>query len=175
MYIRTKTRTNKSGKSYTYAYIAEIRQRKRSHPKQKILKYLGKVYKVKRTANKTLKPKPTSSKERIKELLISELKNHGFNLISQEILENESIEVNLNEITVKEKNTDKNICVQLNQGLLCTETLQKIINYEPPKEDMKRISKHFAKIVIEAGIKPSEPEIIEIFKQIQTNPNNDQQ
>ena len=175
MYIRTKTRTNKSGNTYIYAYLAQIKQR-RSHQKQKIIKYLGRVYKTERTANNLpLISHQYSFNEMIFSLINTELENHGFKEISPKTLKKDIIEVNLSKSTVINIKNNKDICVQINQGLLCGSTLRSLLLYQPPKEDMKRVGKHFAKTVVEAGIQASQPVIIEIFKKLQTMINSKQQ
>ncbi len=175
MYIRTKTRTNKSGRKYTYAYLAEIKQR-RNHPKQKVIKYLGRVYKTERTANNTPKILPSESfNEMILALIKKELENHDFKETAQKTVKKEDLEIDLGKLTVTNAKNSKQACIQLNQGMLCSYTLKNLLSYQPPKEDIKRIGKHFAKTVVEAGIQASQPIIIEIFKKLQTIINNKQQ
>ena len=175
MYIRTKTRKNASGRVYTYAYLAHIKQRK-SHPRQKIIKYLGRVYKAERIGTKAPQITPSDTlTEMVMTLIKTELENHGFKETNPKTLRKDDIEVNLNQATVINSRKNKRACLQLNQGILCDNTLKNLMAYQPPKEDMKRIGKHFAKTVVEAGIQASQPIIIEIFKKIQTMINNKQQ
>lgn len=175
MYLRTKTRTNKSRKSYTYAYLVKIKQYKH-HPRQKIVKYLGRAYTFPKKENPGREiPQGTTVRETLVSLLKIELKNHYFIEKAQNILQNGDIEVDVNKQTIINKQTGKKACIQMNQGILCEETLKKVVLYQTPKEGMKKVSKHFAKTIVEAGIQAPEASIIEVFKQIQTMINNPQQ
>ncbi len=174
MYIRTKTRTNKSKNTYTYAYLAVIKQRK-SHPKQKIVKYLGRVYKFYKKSNNLPVIAPESSfQDSLREIIKTELINHDFNEISPDKLKNNDIEINLDQTTIINAKTNKKACIEMNQGLMCEETLKKLLYYKPPKDNMQKVSKHFAKTAIEAGI-PISDDIINVFKKIQAMINNPQQ
>lgn len=174
MYIRTKTRTNKSGNTYIYAYLAKIR-RPRKKPKQKIVKYLGRVFTFSKTGSK--QPE-INLNQPLRNLFCSlikvELENHGFREIAPQKLRNEGIEVDMSQVTITNKNTGKRVCIQLNQGMLCEETLKNILEYSPPQENMRKISQHFAKTVIEVGIQAQETIIVQIFQKIQTMINNKQ-
>jgi len=175
MYIRTKTRTNKSGNTFTYAYLAQIK-RPRKKPKQKIVKYLGRVY----TFSKIGTKQPVinlnqTMQDLFYSLVKAELENHGFSEIAPQKLRNEGIEVDVNQTTIINKNTGKRACIQLNQGILCEETLKNLLEYSPPQENIKKISQHFAKTVIEAGIQAPETVMVQIFQKIQTMINNKQQ
>ena len=174
MYIRTKTRKNKSGNTYAYAYLAKIKQYKK-HPKQKIIKYLGRVYKPQKTNNNQLEVPLKSLNKTLLNVLKIELKNHDFKEYEANKLKKDDILVNLDEMTIKNQKTYKKVCIHINQGVLCDYTLTKFLKYKPPKQDMKTVSKNFAKTVVEAGIQPSQPIIIEIFKIIQTMINNPKQ
>jgi len=174
MYIRTKTRTNKSKNTYTYAYLAVIKQRK-SHPKQKIIKYLGRVYKFHKGSNNQPNiPQEASFQDSLKELIKTELKNHNFNEISPSRLISNGIEIDLSQTTISNTKTNKKACIEMNQGITCKETLKKLLDYKPPRDNLQRVSKHFAKTAIEAGI-PISDDIIEVFKKLQTMINDPQQ
>ncbi len=174
MYIRTKTRINKSRKKYTYAYLAEMRQI-RSKPTQRVKKYLGRVYAVEKIIKQQTKEWPQTLQEMLKEMIRRELKNHNFEEKGQDRWMNGDLEVNIDAKTVKNTLTEKKASIQMNQGILCDETLKKLVEYAIPKENMKRVGKDFAKTVVEAGLEASNEVIIEAFKKIQTMINNAQQ
>ncbi len=173
MYIRTKVRTNKSKRSYTYAYLAEIR-RKRGKPKQKIIKYLGRVYIFpKKENNEVILNNNNDLKEIFYSLIKTELINHDFKEVKGK-LNKEYIEVDIKQATIINSKTNKKACLKLNEGVLCEETLKRLINFDPPKQTMKEISKYFAKCVIEGGINAPEAVLIQIFQKIQTMINTKQ-
>jgi hypothetical protein len=174
MYIRTKTRTNASGKTYTYAYLARMKSLKR-HPKQKIVKYLGRVYTPKKQEDKLQEIQEGSWRTMLENLLKNELKNHGYKEITPKKLQDTEIIIDLETQEVKTLKTGKRATICMNQGLLCNETLKKVVRYRPPKEDIKTISKHFAKTIVEAGIMASNQTLMVIFKKIQTMINSPKQ
>ena len=174
MYIRTKTRTNKSNNTYAYAYLAQIR-RKKSRPKQKILKYLGRIYIAQKIGTK--QPEITLDsplRDIFSSLLKTELENHGFKETVPLSLRNWDLEVNLGNITVSNLKTGKKVCIQLNQGILCEETLKNLVEYSIPQENLKGIRQHFAKTIVEAGIQAPETVMVQIFQKIQTMINTKQ-
>jgi len=173
MYIRTKTRTNRSGKTYTYAYLAEMRQI-RSKSKQRVKKYLGRVYVVERTSREKSTFVQSSIAEMLREIMKTELKNHGFQEKGLKYALND-LEIDLETKTIINTATKKKACIQLNQGILCDETLTSLLEYKIPKENIQRIGKDFAKKAIESGLEASNEAIIEVFKKIQTMINNAQQ
>ena len=109
MYIRTKIRTNNTKKSYTYAYLAEIR-RKRGKPKQKIIKYLGRVYAFpKKENNEVIINLGDSIKDIFCSLVKTELQNHDFAELKEK-LNKEDIEVDLKQSTIINSKTNKKAC-----------------------------------------------------------------
>lgn len=147
----------------------------RSKPKQRVKKYLGRVYTVEKIVQERKAEWPTTIQEMLKEMIRRELKNHGFEEKGQERWMNGDLEVDINAKTVKNTLTGKNVSIQLNQGILCHETLTRLIEYTIPEENIKGIGKDFAKSIVEAGIEASNESIIEVFKKIQTMINNAKQ
>lgn len=174
MYLRTKIRTNKSKKSYVYAYIAEIR-RKKGKPKQKIVKYLGRVYIFPKKENKEAIININGSLEDIFSSLIkTELQNHDFKELKEKLVK-EDIEIDLKHATIIHSQTGKKVCLKLNEGILCEETMKNLIEFNPPKQTMKEISKYFARRIVECGLNAPEGTLIQIFQKIQTMINTKQQ
>ena len=80
----------------------------------------------------------------------------------------EDIVVDLNQVKITNKKTNKKVCLKLNEGILCEETLKRLIEFDPPKQTMKEIGKYFAKCIIECGINAPETSLVQIFQKIQT-------
>ena len=103
------------------------------------------------------------------------MKNHGFRDIGQNRWENGSLEVNLEVGRVRNGESGRKVCIQMNQGMLCDETLKLLLEYKPPREIMEKIAKNLAKTLVEAGLSANPETAVLLFKQIQTMINNGNQ
>ncbi|MEK6934465.1 MAG: hypothetical protein AABW46_01165 [Nanoarchaeota archaeon] len=174
MYIRSKKRKLKSSSIIEYAYLVSIKWRKKRTPKQEVKKYLGRIYKLEKRENKTFQNqtkdleeyfKKTSIKTVKKDLFKSELQNHGFSQQSEDILINNKLKVNLNKATVENSKNNKPISLELNNNFLNSYTLNRIINYTPPKNLTKlQLGKEYANRLISAGIPLQEEVFVRLFK-----------
>ncbi len=177
MYIRLKRRKNKSGKTYTYAYLVKIRGYKTRSPKQKVLDYLGRVF-DQTTINspKQCQTMPNNAKHNTKQTFkqcILTLLNSEYNRFLTKIGESkyettkeEKAIIDLKELRVYTKNTNKPACILINDGFICDLTLKNIINFKPPEALEKEIGHVLAKNLIFAGINPKEEEFLNLFKMI---------
>ncbi len=163
MYIRTKSRTSKNGKIYSYAYLVKSKYRKK-YPIQKVKKYLGPIIHLQKEKELTLKDLYPNLEETLKKLgfkdlllslLVLELKKHSFTETSPKIFQKENIQINLNTLEIKKKPENTNLCLKLNEGYLCKETLTFLFSTDKTQfSDTKKLAKHLAKNLINAGISP---------------------
>ena len=168
MYIRIKKRKNNSGNTYEYAYLVSSKYRKK-HPKQKVKRYLGRVFTFKAQSEGVpveLELQGKKAKAVILALITHELEKHGFHTTKKNLFENEQFIVNLNERSVIDKNTKKPVCMALNEGILCDYTLRKLIDFKPPEAIEKEIGKRLAKRFVESGITIPKDQFVELFKKI---------
>lgn len=167
MYIRIKI--SKSKELRKYAYLVTTKWRKTKTPKQKVKKYLGRVYTlekqnqyIKRQINSTL-----TYKRFLKYLIKEELFNHHFQELKKDKLTKDSFLVDLTKNRVIYIDTKKEITLELNNNFLNSYTLSKAMNYKPSKNLTNRnIGKEFAKTIISTGIEIPNDLFIELFKKL---------
>lgn len=172
MFIRVKKRWTKSGKIRAYAYIVASRLYKKG-PRQKVKRYLGRVYAYPRLRNSHLVLKK-DFKETIMQLLMNELEAHGFNQEANKIINEEGIVVDLKNYSIKDR-TNKNIGISLNHGVCCEYTLKRIIMLKNVNQQGIELGKLLGKYLLEAGFDIEQTSFISLFHQLQTISNNDQQ
>ena len=173
MYIRTKKINNT-----LYAYLVSARWSKRKKaPKQKTLKYLGKLYQLKKISNKSFEQfikkdinkylKLTKLKKIILDLVRCELKNYKFKEVKRDTWQYKNIKVDLKTKRVYDENTNKTLCLEINNNFLTTYTLRNIINFNtPPNLTNLQIGKSLAKAFLSAGIILPEQTFISVFQKI---------
>lgn len=168
MFLRIKKRINPSGKTYEYAYwVANKYRKRRKMPKQKVKKYLGRVYKFKKALNQeieVIETEKTTFRQNILLLIKNELKNYEFEE-KEGFWQKENCQINVEQgLCIDEKG--KNICIAINEGFLHATTITALIDFKP-KEDLEReIGKQLGNTLISAGIRPKEAVFIELFRQV---------
>lgn len=175
MFLRIKKRTNSSGKTYEYAYwVANKYYKRRKVPRQKVKKYLGRVYRFEKEANneiESIDERKTTFYEAIMLLLENELKNYGFEE-KEGVWQRENCLVNIGQELCLDQE-GKNICVAINDGLLHTATINMLIAFKPKEGLERNIGKQLGNALISAGIKPKEAVFIGLFRQVMGQINDD--
>jgi hypothetical protein len=161
-YIRIKKINNKK-----YAYLVETINTK-SGPRQKVKQYLGSVQVLEKkkeffAINKTFKDK----KDILSNLAIAELESKGFKEKNNNYIYKNLIFSPKNfTLTKKTKsNTEKDMVININQGYICTFTLQRLLNFKKSKDfnkDAYNLAKHF----LEAGLNISKELFIDFYQKI---------
>lgn len=168
MFIRVKRRTNPSGKTYEYGYLVANKYRKRRKiPKQKVKRYLGRVYRFEKIADQeigSIDAEKTPFVQNIRVLIQNELKNHGFQE-KEGFWEREPCIVNIEQGLCMDQQ-GKNICIAINDGFLHTTTITNVIAFKPKEGLEKEIGKQLANALISAGIRPKEAVFISLFRQV---------
>ena len=166
MFIRIKTRKNSKGEIKKYAYLVSSKRRKRSKktPKQKNIAYLGRIVELnnhQQCATIINNEKDTSKAiiALFKELLIS----NGFKQKKDLIFQKDQIIVDLTTKKVKNTKTNKNLCLKANEGYIVSNTLNKILPYDPPEATEKEIGLDFAKKLVASGLKPSKEAFLALY------------
>lgn len=167
MFIRVK-KIKKDGKSYPYAYLVDNKWYKRGSKKrgkgsrQKVVKYLGRVYSFEKVSDdgffEYIKIKEedtenyirkTSKNKIIKDLVRWELGRHEAD--KEFFLKNNKI-----------MREEKEVSLKINEGLLCTYTLSRLLNFKflgDERKDGFSLAKYF----VEAGIEVPKEIFIGIF------------
>jgi DNA helicase IV len=146
-------------KNQEYAYLVE-NQWTPIGSRQKTIKYLGKVQKIGESPiHKDITN--LSFKEAIKTLIAQTLTNAGFKEEGHYI--KEGITVDLNNLSIMQNN--KKIVVQINQGFLCTETYEQLLNFKP-LEKHQETAINLAKTLLEAGLVVSEQTFVQLFEKL---------
>ena len=173
MYIRTK-----KIKDQHYAYLVSARWSKRKKaPKQKTVKYLGKLKTIKKTKNKTFEQyikkdleeylKKTKLKRIVLDLVRCELINHKFKEVKKDVWQLSEAIVDLKTKKVYNLDTKKTLCLEINNNFLTTHTLRNIVDFSsPPNLTNLQIGKSLAKAFLSAGIVLPEPIFLAIFQKI---------
>ncbi len=184
MYIRTKTRKNKSGDIREYAYLVFSKRRKKSKksPKQRVSKYLGRVIEL-FSAPKQCQSMPINANqcqsmpinaplnptEAVKSLFETLLLSAEFQRVKKETFRRGDVEVDLFGLTVKSIETGQKLCIQANEGFISDYTLRKIVRYRPPETTEKEIGQDLAKRLLASGLKPSQEVFLALYYQILKN------
>ena len=160
MFIRIKKIKNKE-----YAYLVKNIWRKRKKASRQTTKrYLGKVHKVEKTTNVSLKDflkinnlekylNENKPEKIIKNLIQTELSNHEFKEVQKDVWILNSIKLNLKEKTIINEKTKKPLCLEINNNFLCNPTLKKLLKFKPKAELTElQIGKGLANSFESAGI-----------------------
>ncbi|MBT3297802.1 hypothetical protein HN385_02670 [archaeon] len=148
-----------------YAYLVESIQTKKGS-RQKVKKYLGKVYKFE---NKNISDvdKLILSRNRasfLKDLVLRELVSIGFK--DQEKYCNlKLLMFDKNKLTLHKKTKSKTVkdaIISLNNGFLCSFTLQRILEFKKSK-DVNQDAPMLAKYFLEAGLQVSKENFVKYY------------
>lgn len=173
MYIRTKKIRNT-----LYAYLVSARwSKKKKAPKQKTVKYLGKLHTIEKKYNKTFEKyikkdlhnylKKSTPRRITLDLVRCELLNHRFKEVKKDIWKYKNFIVDLKTKKVYDTNTNKTICLEINNNFLTTHTLRNIVYFSsPPNLTNMQIGKSLAKAYLSAGIIIPEEIFVDIFQKI---------
>jgi len=157
MFIRKKVINGKE-----YAYLVENRyNKKKKQSRQKSTKYLGKVI------NLGIADKQTVAST-MEEAIINELLPWGFSKQERNLTKG-NINIDLESSTVKEGN--RSVCLELNEGFLCTLTLTNLLRFNAENLNEKELIKGIAESFISAGINLHHTSFIDIYNN-QVKPQN---
>ena len=127
MFVRTK-----KIKGQRYAYLVQNKWQD-GKVKQKVKKYLGKVYSPEKTKETKFYEQYTKCNkepsEMIKDIVKLELLNHGFAILDDKTLSKEDVLVNVATCKVKTKNK-KNAVLVLNNSYLHNKKLKDLVNFQ---------------------------------------------
>lgn len=178
MYIRIKKRKSSNGIK-KYAYLVRSKCYKKG-PRQKIARYLGKVYEIKK--QKHIKTRLNQKIQKDLEpflayLVTRELKRQGFKQKTNLIFHHPQgffVDIFKKKVYNKENNQ---IALSVNYGVLCDYTLKKLFERSYLIEKPIVIAKDLGKKLISAGISVKNEEFIQIYDLIskKTMPNNAKQ
>ena len=168
MFIRKK---RIKGIEYAYLVRNVWRKRKKSS-RQKVSKYLGRIYifkciyynnfiefyKINELDGYINK---TGRKSIIKDLIRLELINMGFKE-NNSILVNDGLQFNIETLTFSEKERAIKAVIEMNEGFLCKETINSILNFK--QGDEEREGYNLANAFVEAGLKVPEDVFVEYYK-----------
>tara|TARA_Y100000310_G_C20626426_1_gene786178 strand:+ start:998 stop:1522 length:525 start_codon:yes stop_codon:yes gene_type:complete len=167
MYIRSKNRKNSSKKITKYAYLVKSKRRKKSkkHPKQKVVAYLGRVIELNNHQQSSTIINNDMSKTIIS--MISQiLLSNSFKPHNNAIFTRGTIVVDLSKRQVKDLKSNKNICLQINEGFISNHTLKEILDYQPIEATEKKIGMDLAKRLLAVGLKPQKKDFISLYNLI---------
>ena len=163
MYIRIKTKKNNKEKITKYAYLVENKRRWKK-PKQKVKKYLGKVYEYPNTQSSSIDISNLSYQDSIKQILLSHLLEINFKL-NEDLIQNEDLSVNLIDFKVK-NSKNKNAVIKLNDGFISNYSLKQALKFNLPNATDKECAKALATILISSGFKLTDDTFISLFKKV---------
>ncbi|MBS3139889.1 hypothetical protein J4479_02700 [Candidatus Woesearchaeota archaeon] len=149
VYIRVKKISHQS-----YAYLVENISTARG-PRQKVLKYLGKVYAYSKISDQEPPLASTAKLEFLRELIARNLQNHGF-IKKNNCLQREEIAFSLKDLQLKTG------VVALNDGFLCNHTLQQLTAFKISK-NLQKDGYVLAKNFLQAGLPLSREEFVNYY------------
>jgi len=160
VFIRVKNRVY-NGKSSDYAYLVENKWSKYG-PRQKVKKYLGKIYKFDFVEDINFEAVDGSYKKLLSSLFENELKRNGF-VLKNNVYVCEDCSADLNNLKVLNIK-GKNIVLQLNAGFVCEYSLNELFNLKFNEgEDFK---KEFAKKLVLSGLDVKPEVFVELYKKL---------
>jgi len=152
-FLRTKKINN-----FVYCYLVENKYHQ-GGPRQKVKKYLGRVYPLLPIQKKEFISNLTFNRELLllelikHELLIHGFKEQGSRLIYQDLIWDK------NRVLRK----GKDVVLSLNEGYLCSHTVKRILNFTKTN-DFSKDGYVLAKFFIEAGIPISREMFINFYE-----------
>jgi len=170
MFIRVKNIKNKKGKVYPYAYLVGNKWYKRGNKekgkgsRQKVIKYLGRVYPFS-------KVKDAGFFDYLEVEDVEKYLGQWKNKIINELVEWELFrhDIDKNEFLIdnscKVLKKDKEVSLKLNEGLLNSYTLGRLLRFRftgEEREDGFRMAKYF----VEAGIEVPKEVFVSIFDKV---------
>lgn len=184
VYIRLK-KIRKKGKEYRYAYLVENRWRKRVRKgskrgaRQKVKGYLGKVHEFSRVDDKEFMSHFSVQDIRgyfdehgmekiVRDLVRLELLNHGFKE-NGDFYANENLAVYISDRGFFIKNfkeeKDRKIVIAMNEGFLCKETFDKLINFNA-RGDEREVGLELGNALLEVGLRVPKEVFVEMFERV---------
>ncbi|MFH1637715.1 MAG: hypothetical protein ABIB71_04805 [Candidatus Woesearchaeota archaeon] len=159
MFIRIKTRTNSSGKQYSYAYLVRNKW-KGITSKQSVRKYLGRALKFpgENTVEEIKEAK--ALKGMLSSLIANELKKRGFER-SNNLFQKDNVEVDISLLTVRKGKFPA--VIEINEGFMCDYTFRRLFNYRLKGKDAMAVGKGFAQRLIASGLKVEQELFVDIF------------
>ena len=171
-FIRTKRIKKKSGAIYEYLYIVENKRSRGKRMKQKMKKYLGRVYRHSRDnvmdfyefyeiedVNRYIDE--NSKDDIIWDLIKLELFNHGFEE-EKDVFSKDGCFVNLKDRKVYNERGNS-VAFAFNEGFLTTHAIRKILNFRAEDEED---GYDFAKMFVEAGISIPQDVFVGVFRKV---------
>ena len=180
MYTRIKKINN-----IEYAYLVKSYWSKRKKaPKQKTIKYLGRVHKFSRVKNTSLEQylklkniqnyfSKNTTQKIIKDMIKLELFNHNFKEVKHNIWKQKNVIIDLKTKKIYNILNKKPVCIEINNNLLSTKTIRNVISPTiPPGLTNIQIYKYLANSFLSAGITLPKDKFIIISKKILNKVNN---
>ena len=160
MFIRIKKRENAK-----YAYLVRNKRYKTTpYHRQRVIKYLGKVFKPKKAIKTRINLTNLTFQDSIIYLIKTELINYNFKQKNNNFTQEKII------INLKKRNVSKNkkpISIELNEGFLNNYTLKELLNFKYKVNQPPLTQGHtLANLLISAGIKLSPSKFLKLFKKI---------
>jgi len=157
MFIRIKKIKNQD-----YAYLVENKWTSKG-TRQKTVKYLGKVIELNKIKNKELKKYDSlAPKKIIHNLILSELKNHGFKE-DNALLRYKKIIFNPKNYNFSSKN--KNIVLKINNEFMCQHTINSLLKFEHIGDE-EQTGIALAKSVVSSGLTIPKDVFIHLFESV---------
>lgn len=160
VFIRVKNRVY-NGKSSDYAYLVENKWSKYG-PRQKVIMYLGKIYKFDFVKDSEFKLLEGSYKKLLISLFENELKRHGFGL-KNSLFFKDNCYVDLSKLKVYDEN-EKDVVLQINAGFVCDYSLDGLFNLK--FEETDDFKKEFAKKLVLSGLNVRPEVFVNLYKEL---------
>jgi hypothetical protein len=153
-YIRTKKISDKH-----YAYLVENVSTSKG-PRQKVKQYLGKVHNLEKKKDVYI-----TDENVLNNMILTELTSRGFNKNKEGKYNQGNIVFCPETLTITKKTKSKTVkeaIIAVNEGYLCSFTLQRIINFEKSK-DFHQDAYQLAKYFLEAGLQVSKEDFVKFY------------
>ena len=148
--------------SNKYAYLVESTNTNKG-PRQKVKQYLGRVHELEKNDETNVESNynPNTKKEILSSLILPELSSRGFSK-NKDKFQHKSLLFCPRELSITKKN-GKEAILAVEEGYLCSYTLQRLLNFKKSK-DLNSDALKLAKYFLEAGLAISEEKFVKFYQ-----------
>ena len=152
-------------KGNKYAYLVENRWRKRGvrGSRQKVKKYLGRVYMTEKLNDKSAEiDEAVSFRAIVKKLVKQEFVNRGF-VEEGRLLKKDDFIIDITNL--KFMKNDQSVVFEMNEGFACDFTLKSLLKFKP-KDYEKIEGLDLATAIVEAGLIVPKEMFVKLFEKV---------
>ncbi len=142
--------------------IRQTNNKKEKSSRQKVIKYLGRVYEFELPRREYNQKMVLDYKENIKRIIRWHLEQYGFKKIRNSMVENE-LELDLDTLNLKNSKTNADVLIKSYEGYIYSHSLKELHDFDGLGYD-EEVGKQLAKKLVKAGMNMSKESFIHLFE-----------